>query len=208
MKKPYHHGDLRQSLLDTGLQLLREGGIEAVSLRAVARKAGVSHTAPYHHFSDKADLVEALAIESFRRFTLALQTTWETNRQDPLTGLAALGSTYVNFALAHPEEFRLMHLPGLRQVKKQGGHSRVSAAATQAYAVLCDAVSDCQTKGLIAPGDPNPYALTAWSSVHGLAVLILDGLLLGEKQSASNHDYLINAIINTLSTGLKPRAGA
>jgi AcrR family transcriptional regulator len=204
LTKRYHHGDLRQALLDVGLQIVQEGGIDAVTLREVGRRAGVSHAAPYHHFPDKAALIEALAAEAFRRFTRVLSAVWEQSIDAPLEGLAALGETYVNFALDHPEEFRLMHMPGLRRTEP-GSLSPVTAAAAEAYGVLRDAVSVCQERGLIPGSDPGSHALAAWSCVHGLAVLVLDGLLVGDFNPGEKGRDAVRSVIRILAEGLKPR---
>ena len=202
--KPYHHGDLRQSLLEAGLKIVREEGREAVTLRGVARRAGVSHAAPYHHFPDKAALMEALAAEAFGRFTRILRATWRQSPSPPLAGLAALGEAYINFALDYPEEFRLMHLPDLRRFG-EGESSPVSMAAGEAHRVLREAVEACQQAGQIPQGDPDPYALTAWSGVHGLAVLLLDGLLVENCRSREEGTKLAQTLLHTLAEGLKPR---
>ncbi len=200
----YHHGDLHRVLLEAGMELVREGGTEAVSLRAVARRAEVSHAAPYHHFRDKAALVEALAVEAFRIFTRTLRGSWESADGSPLERLGALGTAYVRFALDHPFEFRLMHLPGLRQMPAAGGASPVSGASAEAFGVLVDAIKACQEPGLIPEGDPEPFALTAWSTVHGLAVLLLDGLLDGYPFEAQGGE-LAGLVTRTLGRGLMSR---
>ena len=198
----YHHGDLHRALLEAGLQLLQERGMDAVTLREVARRAGVSHAAPYHHFPDKAALVEALAIEGFHTFTRTLRETWEAAPGTPLERLGALGVTYVRFALEHDATFRLMNRPELRRTTDIGQPSAVSQAALEAYRVLRDGVQACQEAGLVAAGDPEPWALTAWSSVHGLAVLLMDGLLEGRVASIAEGMQLAQLVTRTLGHGL------
>ena len=208
-KKPkrsgYHHGDLRHALLEAGLHLVQEQGIEAVTLREVARRAGVSHAAPYHHFPDKAALIEALAIQGFNTFTRTLRETWSAAPGTPLDRLGALGGTYVRFALEHQAEFRLMNRPELRQTTDAGEPSPVSGAALEAYHVLRDAVQACQVAGLVPEGDPEPWALTAWASVHGLAVLQIEGLLQGRVESVEEGMQLAQVVTRTLGHGLMVR---
>src|SRR5687768_2538693 len=114
-KRAYHHGDLRQALLDAALPLLRTGGPQALTLRAVARAAGVSQTAPYRHFTDRSALVGAVAEDGFRRLhaelIAAVTSPAKTLGKAPETargGLQAVALAYVRFALAHPAEYRVM----------------------------------------------------------------------------------------------------
>lgn len=228
--KPYHHGDLREALVQAGLELLRERGLEGVRLRETASRAGVSHTAPYHHFPNKAMLIEALAVESFGRFTRALQRAWEETPGPSIARFRALGLAYVRFALEHSAEFRLMNRPELRrtgsqpdraeqaapveQVSSIGGASPdgqappiesaspVEQAAQLSYGVLLDGIRASQREGFIAEGDPEPLALAAWSTVHGLSVLLIDGLLEEGAGSPAAGLALAEVVTETLGQGL------
>jgi AcrR family transcriptional regulator len=143
----YHHGDLRQALIHAAEQILEEQGLAALSIREAARRAGVSHNAPYRHFADRDSLLAELAAEGFRQ--LGAELAAHGGRQ--------MGEAYVRFALAQPARFRLMF-----------GAQRKAAQAT--YAML---VAAFRKDGAIA--DPEKAAAAAWSLVHGLAQLILDG---------------------------------
>ncbi|QQS00349.1 MAG: TetR/AcrR family transcriptional regulator [Austwickia sp.] len=170
----YHHGNLRRALLDAGWDLVAEDGPDALTLRAVARRAGVSHGAPAHHFPDKAALVEAMAVEGWDRFAEALAQAWAGTDGTPRDGrLAAVGAAYVRFAAAHPHAFRLMNRPELRS--DTGGV--VASAARRCRDVLTTAILACQDDGMIPAGDPAPWAMLCWSGVHGLAMLAIDGLI-------------------------------
>lgn len=150
----YHHGDLRAAILRAGGQLIEEQGIAALSVREAARRAGVSHNAPYRHFPDRDALLAALAAEGFLELSEAL-----ANRAG-----RELGEAYVRFALAHPERFRLM-FGGRLALEK---FPELRAQAQRAYEHLANAFA-----GL---GDDAQYAAAAaWSLVHGLAHLTLDG---------------------------------
>ena len=185
----YHHGDLRNGLLSAALRLLRDEGIEAVSLRAVARQAGVSHAAPYHHFADKAALMEALAV--------ALRTGMAQAGPDSLHRFQAAGLAYGEFAFANPALFRLLGRSDLRQ------GASVAAAAAEAYQVLEDGVVACQRDGSMQSGDPAPLANTAWAAVHGAVLLVLDGLL--EAPSARARHQLLSQVTTVLGAGFVPR---
>ncbi|MEL7364234.1 MAG: TetR/AcrR family transcriptional regulator, partial [Bacteroidota bacterium] len=110
MADSYHHGDLRRTLLDEASSVLEADGIGALSLRDLARRAGVSATAPYHHFKGKADLVCALAADALADLDAALAAP---RHADPGDRLRAIGVAYVLFAVAHPERFRLAFRPEL-----------------------------------------------------------------------------------------------
>jgi AcrR family transcriptional regulator len=207
--KRYHHGDLRHALVAAGLQVLEERGLEGVTLRETARRTGVSHAAPYHHFADKAHLIEALAVESFERFATALRGAWDTTPGPSIAKFQAVGLAYVRYALDHPQEFRLMNRPELRQAasdpERGPGPTPVQAAANASYEVLLHGIRAGQADGFLAPGDPEPLALTAWASVHGLCVLLLDGLL---KRHAADGDAgmdLAEIVTRRLGSGLLAR---
>jgi AcrR family transcriptional regulator len=158
---------------DRELELIEAEGIGAVSLRRVARAAGVSPGAPYHHFPDRAALLTALSDEGFRRLAAAL-TTARAATPSPTEALPALLTTYVHFAHDNPAYFRLMFRPELTQPHKSPNGEK---AANKAFAVLADTVTDHIAEGTAKPVDADDLAITLWSLVHGLASLWLDGQL-------------------------------
>ncbi len=182
--RPYHHGHLRRALLDAALQLITEQGLAGLTLRAVARRAGVSEAAPYHHFASKAALVEALVVETLQQLAQALrEAATQPVEGTPLDRLVATGVAYVRFALDHRASFQILYRPELRQLSRSApdadglARSPIDRAGMAAYQVLLDAIVACQQAGVVVPGDPLPLALTAWATVHGLAQLLLDGVV-------------------------------
>jgi AcrR family transcriptional regulator len=169
-RSTYHHGHLRPALIAAARALLDEGGPEAVGLREAARRVGVSPTATYRHFRDKDDLLAAVAAEGFREFAAALA---QSGRESFL----AMGAAYVDFALARPGMFRLMFSP---LIAKRELYPELKNAADEAFAVLRRGVQSQ------APQAENfdAAALAAWSLVHGLSHLILDGVLPKESAQA------------------------
>jgi AcrR family transcriptional regulator len=167
-RKTYHHGDLRVALLDAADGLLDEGGVEAVSLREVARRTGVTATATYRHFADKESLLAALAVRGFEAFAMALQKS-AAKSDNPL---AAMGQTYVRFALARPGRFRLMFGPA---VADRDRHPELKAAVAQVTQGFGQAI---QARPDLGPA-PDVVALRLWSMIHGLSHLLLDGMLPG-----------------------------
>lgn len=164
----YHHGDLRSALVAEALALLAEEGEEALSLRAVARRAGVSAMAPYRHYPDKRALLAAVAARGFEAF----RDTLEAADRAALPGEALVEQAvaYVGFACANPALFRLMFGP-----RHPGSFPELDGASAAAYGVLADRVA--------RDAAPAPACaarvLGCWSLVHGLASLILDGRLAG-----------------------------
>jgi AcrR family transcriptional regulator len=174
----YHHGNLRRALLDSGLALLAEKGPDGFTLREVARRAGVSHAAPYHHFADRGALIRGIVAESFELLGSALAEAASDAGADPFERLEAMGLAYVDFALDHPQRYRLMFRTELSRSVDPDLPTEADAAGGGAFATLMAAVQDAADQGLLRDGtDAGGAAVTAWSSVHGLASLILEGAI-------------------------------
>ncbi len=169
----YHHGDLRRALIAASLSLIEEQGVGGLSLRAVARRAGVSHSAPYHHFADRGSLLAAIAEDGFAELARDM-TEARARATDARARLEACGLAYVRFALKSPARFKLMFRPELAAQSEAGKVARSSAPALDA---LTTSILEAQAAGLAPSGDPKPLVLTAWSAVHGLTSLWLDGPL-------------------------------
>jgi len=185
--RSYHHGDLRAALLQTTLALVDEVGVEGLSLREVSRRTGVSHTAAYKHFADKAALVRALVAEAFKEFRVALCVGRDAGT-DPLDALRRIGVAYVVFAHEHRTQFKMMFRPELTGIAKLDDVSPASGA----YDVLVDGVAAAFAAGLF-DGDPQTVVLASWSIVHGLAALIVDGPL---AVVSGNDVHAIEAMAN------------
>jgi AcrR family transcriptional regulator len=175
-KKPrgsYHHGDLRQALVDATLAIVEREGTGAVSLSAVARRVGVSPQASYNHFRDKGALLAAAAEETMRALAIELRSAQDA-AAGPGERLEAAGIAYVRFAKANPAKFRLLGTPELANKTE---HPTLLAAHEDAFGVILDAVDACQKAGLVRKGDTRKLAVAACSTVHGVAHLAVDGLL-------------------------------
>jgi AcrR family transcriptional regulator len=193
----YHHGDLRRALLEASLTLVEESGIGALSLREVARKAGVSHNAPYHHFKDRGSLLAALTEEGFAQLAAEMAAA-RAAAPDARARVQACGLAYVRFALKSAARFKLMFRPELTD----SGEAALPRASTGPLEVLTGAIGEAQQAGLAPAGDPMPLVLTCWSAVHGLASLWLDGPLARTQRAfgASSPDALAAAVTSTLAT--------
>jgi AcrR family transcriptional regulator len=170
--KPYHHGNLREALLEAAIRLIAEVGPTAFTLREVARRAGVSHNAPYRHFRDRDDLMAAVAAQGFRELTKAMVEA-AAPHSEVLERLKRAGLGYVSFALRRPEHFTVMFDAPMSKHK----HPDSAAAAEQAFGTLLGFVKDCQEAGRLPTVDLRQMALLAWTMVHGIAKLGITGRL-------------------------------
>ena len=160
MTRPYHHGDLRPALLRAAVETITEAGAAAMSLREVARRAGVTHAAAAYHFGDKAGLFTAIAAEGYRELGEALREAAEARR-----GFLEMGVAYVRFAVTHRAHFEVMYRPELYHPQDpEVGRARAGAAVLLYGTASPDAAQ-------LAAG------AAAWSLVHGLATLWLNGNL-------------------------------
>jgi len=170
-KPPYHHGDLRRALVDAALLLVASRGPGPLTLREVARQAGVSPAAPYAHFADKSDLLAAVAEEGFRSLGRALRTAAARHRR-PRPKLEAIGRAYIHFAVAHPGHFAVMFSSALTDRWHEAPLAEVSLAT---FTFLVDAVRAVLVEAGRPHVDPFDAALLGWSTVHGLSSLWLEG---------------------------------
>ena len=171
-KSTYHHGDLRQALLDASLALITEEGFGALSLREVARRAGVTHAAPYRHFADKEALLAAVAEEGFRAMTSRMKEEM-AREPSPIDRLGACGVAYVLFAVENAAHFRVMFGPHFTRPLTP----TVLGEDADAYGLLVGVLAEAQRAGEVREGDTADLALACWSLVHGLASLLVDGQL-------------------------------
>ncbi|WP_433755390.1 TetR/AcrR family transcriptional regulator [Nocardia sp. CA-135398] len=172
MSKPYHHGALRSALIEAGVALARDGGPDRVILREVARTAGVSHSAAYRHFADREALLAEVA--GHARGALAAEMSRRIARsRDPRRRLHAVGTAYIDFALNQPGLFRTAF----------GVHAEPAASpephtgSTNPYEILGRVLDQAQSAGLLHPERRPGAEIAAWSAVHGLACLLIDGPL-------------------------------
>jgi AcrR family transcriptional regulator len=166
-----HHGDLRQALMAAALAMVATGDEKSLSLREVARRAGVSPAAPYHHFADKESLLAAVACEGFERLGQALREAAKLSRS-PQTKLSRMAAEYVRFALAHHVHYRIMVSPSLGNA---AAHPALHNASLNAFSSLAEAVAS--VGGKIPPAEVKRRAAFAWALAHGIVELKLNGAL-------------------------------
>ena len=188
LKRDYHHGDLSNALVEAAARLMVERGIGSVSLREIARKAGVSHAAPYHHFGNKSELLAAVAEEGFKRFDTYQVRALRGAPKDPMQKLKALGHAYVRFAIAHPTFFRIMFRYDIKETDR---HFSLGAVAKRTFDRLLNTVCESLKKENKTV-DPMLASIRAWALVHGLATLWLDGRLNKMPEAKEMIDKIID----------------
>ncbi len=174
-EQPYHHGSLRKELLASAEATLEKDGVDKLSLRQLARDAGVSHAAPAKHFRDRQALLDALAESGFHRMTSALAHAVAVSEPTAQERFASLANEYVKFALEHPGLLSLMY--SNKHAPDAADHVVTAGRATMDLTVRL--VSEAQAAGVIAEGDPESIALVAFATVHGIATLASGGMLNG-----------------------------
>lgn len=193
----YHHGDLREALIEAALDALERGGADAVGFSALSRTLGVSQAAPYRHFADREDLLAAVATRGFRISTAWVQAA--VDAEDGRTRLARIGHAYLAFGLGHVELYRLMYAS--RLLSRAAVDSELFVAADAAFDVVLEAINlrlDELTR--------RRFALKFWTSLHGIATLAEQGLLPPKIRQISVAE-LIDELVHDTELAIASAAG-
>ena len=201
--QPYHHGSLRGELLGHAHVVLRTEGPEALWLRDLGRRAGVSPSAPFRHFATKADLLDALAGDGYRELVAGMREALDSE-SSPAARLHALARRYVDLARRNPPLLRLM--TGRRKSTWDAGD--LGELAGSAFALLEGVVREGQAAGDVRAGDPSDLTVAAWSTMHGLAALVADGMLEAAPPESGQPGpgVIISTTVDVLLRGLCPGA--
>jgi len=168
--RAYHHGNLRQVLIETGLKLIEEKGVQALTLREIGERIGVSRMAPYRHFADKAALVSAICVEGFILFAEDLKKAKKRAKPDFASRMTAMGVAYVRFATEHPAYFEVM----FGSLANRPDADPTTEAGARAFGLLEETIREGQASGSVQAGDSRSLALVAWALVHGIGALRLE----------------------------------
>lgn len=188
MSNHYHHGDLKNALIRAGIEILSKEGIQALSLRRVAKRAGVSHTAPYAHFTDKQALIAAIAAEGYKKLYEALFAA-QNPQDDPLARLMATAHAYLQFALDEPDHFKIT-FSGV--VEAEQDYPEYIEQSKLCFALVVAIVEDCEKSGVFAGSDTQFVSVSIWSGIHGFVQLLLANQLPG----ALTTQYTIHDLFN------------
>jgi AcrR family transcriptional regulator len=202
-ERPYHHGDLQRAIIAAALEVLRETQSTDFSLRELARRAGVSHNAPYKHFADKRVLLAAVSAAGFE--LLARRITHATERlTNPRARLAGIARNYVAYGVENPALYRLM-FGGYLTAPDDGRPAIETAAAEKTKELLAGAIVD-GALGVPLPSTPRnerkiaAAILAFWSQMHGLTLLLVDRLVGPSEKSKELSESLLQAMLDGLAT--------
>lgn len=191
-KAAYHHGDLRKALIEAAEAELTEKGVEGFTLRGAAKRAGVSHAAPAHHFADTNALLTALAALAFQRLADSMSGRQSQAPGDARAQFIASGLGYVDFAQSNPALFKLM----FGSQRLDTGNAELIGYGSKAFRILVDAIAAVRQRDPLAGHAGLIDIATSWSAVHGLAnLLIADRMRFLEPVLAANRDEVLSVMI-------------
>lgn len=191
--KKYHHGDLKNALINASIEILSKDGIGGLSLRKVAQKAGVSHAAPYAHFVDKQALIAAISTEGYRMLYEQFNGIFEKYPNDPKRQLVEAAWVYVGFAQSEPAQFRVTFSSA---VEREKDYPALVEMTRKTFKQVTQIVEGCQAVGLLHTGPVDLQAVSVWSLVHGLASLLIESLI---SHSTLEYISLRDILIFTLN---------
>ena len=194
----YHHGNLRNALLQAAEQLLVEQGVAGLSLRAVAKQAGVSHAAPYRHFRDKAALLRALAQSGFERLAAVMLTATDAVAHNPESKLVEAGVAYVRLAVDQPAISQLM-FGGSVEPQDDEAYQQ---AARAAFGTLVEIIREGVSTSVFRHRDPEELALVAWTAMHGFAMLMASHLLDDGSMDSADLDEQVRSVARNVIYGV------
>ena len=169
MSNQYHHGDLKNALIQAGIEILSKEGVESLSLRSVAKRVGVSHAAPYAHFPDKQALIAAIAAQGYRKLYARLAEV-EYRLNDPLNRLEETAFAYLQFALDEPDYFKVTFAGAVEAEKNYPENVEQSQ---RCYTLVVALVEECHAQGLFVSDNIQFLAVSIWSCIHGFVQLLL-----------------------------------
>jgi AcrR family transcriptional regulator len=168
----YHHGDLKNALIKAGVEILAREGLSGLSLRKVARLAGVSHAAPYAHFADKQALIAAISTEGFKQLYAQIESVRAAQEDNPSGLLTETAWATIQFAFIEPDRFKLMFSSVLN---KEKDYPDFVESSQQNFRQLIEIVERCQNTNILKAGPSDLAAVSVWGVVHGLIMLVLEG---------------------------------
>jgi len=170
--KKYHHGDLKNALINAGVEILAKEGVSGLSLRKVAQNAGVSHSAPYAHFPDKQSLIAAISTEGFTQLYTELEAAISPYSKNPKKQLLEGVKSYVRFAEENTDTFKIMFSGVLEKEKDYPSFVEISS---KTFKLVVEVVQACQSASILPTAPADLMAVSVWGQVHGIVSLALEG---------------------------------
>jgi AcrR family transcriptional regulator len=202
--KPYHHGDLRRVLIDAAMQLVGEGGPEAVSVREAARRAGVSPGAPFQHFPSRDALMNAVAEEAQRRFRAEIEASLaDASPDDPLDRFRRLGMAYLRWAMRNPTHFEII---SSRRFFNHNRSAGVTSDNAELIALTERLLADAFSAGQLGPVDLKQVRIAGRALVYGFARMHIDGHLPRWGVADAEVEQTAAGIIDLFVAGIAKRA--
>ena len=189
----YHHGNLKDALITASLEILSEQGIDGLSLRKVAKKVGVSHTAPYNHFADKQALLAAISTAGHGQLYQTLSRVFEKVKDSSTDIITEIAWAYLQFALDDPGRFKLMFSGALEEEKD---HPEFIEISIKNIALLEEIIEFCKNKGQINAGRADIIVMRLWSSAHGFTNLVLERQFPPEYLKNQNLKEILKEVIS------------
>jgi len=199
-KITYHHGDLKRVLLEVAIYLLKKEGYQSLSLRKIAKLAGVSQSAPYRHYNDLEELYADIASEGFKLLTTKLKKVKTRYSKYPLLQFRESGIAYVEFAIKNPDLFQIMYG---NQILSHSKYEFLIQSEEEAFLILKNILMECKEQGLIKTIEIEQASMSAWTMVHGLAVLLAGKQVMFRNIDLKNAKTITKEMIQFLYVGLK-----
>jgi AcrR family transcriptional regulator len=199
-KITYHHGDLKRVLLEVAIYLLKKEGYQSLSLRKIAKLAGVSQSAPYRHYNDLEELYADIASEGFKLLTTKLKKVKTRYSKYPLLQFRESGIAYVEFAIKNPDLFQIMYG---NQILSHSKYEFLIQSEEEAFLILKNILMECKEQGLIKTNEIEQASMSAWTMVHGLAVLLAGKQVMFRNIDLKNAKTITKEMIQFLYVGLK-----
>jgi AcrR family transcriptional regulator len=192
-EKKYHHGDLKNALIQAGAEILSKEGVGGLSLRKVASRAGVSHAAPYAHFADKQALIAAISTDGHVKIYKKITQVMEQYPDEPLRQLVEVAWAYVQFGMEEPDHYRVTFSGA---VDKERDYPALVEMTAKNFALVRQLVARCQAAGILGPGEPDLVAVGVWGLLHGVVSLLQEGQV---SHAVRDHYSLREMLIFTLN---------
>jgi AcrR family transcriptional regulator len=195
MPKKYHHGDLKNALIQAGVEILAKEGVDGLSLRKVAQHAGVSHSAPYAHFPDKQSLIAAISTEGFNQLYAELEAAIYPYSKNPKKQLLEGARAYVRFAEENTDTFKIMFSGVLEKEKDYPSFVEISS---KTFKLVVGVVQACQNAGVLPTAPADLMAVSVWGQVHGIVALALEGQISHTVLEKKNIENIVTFAIEQI----------